>query len=241
MNIAKQIEVKIKDFPLGATFGYSELDIPVEKFSTAAKAIERLLKKGVIKKLAKGTFYKPELTVFGELKPDENTIIKPYLYENNKRIAYITGNLLYNQLGLTTQIPNQIKIASSTKRIYINKGLVKAKPVKSYVEVTEENYYILGLLDALKDFNTIPDLNNTEATKRIIFLIGELEEKQLQNLIKYALKYPPRVRALLGAILEFLKIKEQYQVLKDSLNPLTDYNYYIQVKDLPTIKKWNIK
>ena len=102
MNITKQIEAKIKDFPLGTTFGYNELDIPNEKFTTAAKAIERLLKKGVIKKIAKGTFYKPEQTVFGELKPDEKEMIKPYLFKNGKRIAYVTGNLLYNQLGLTT-------------------------------------------------------------------------------------------------------------------------------------------
>lgn len=241
MNITKQIEARIKNFPLGTTFGYKDLNIPSEKFTTAAKAMERLLKKGVIKKLAKGTFYKPKQTIFGELKPDERTIIKPYLFKNDKRIAYITGTSLYNQLGLTTQVPNQIKIASLKKRIYINKGNVKAKPVKSYVEVSDNNFYLLGLLDALKDFNKIPDLNSSEAIKSLTNLIMELEDKELQNLIKYALKYPPRARAFLGALLENMNSNENYGILKKTLNPLTGYSFRIKENDLPTIKNWNIR
>ena len=59
--------------------------------------------------------YAPNLfPIIGALKYDA------YLFENKNRIAYITGTLLYNQLGLTTQIPAVIKIASQ-KRIYINK------------------------------------------------------------------------------------------------------------------------
>ncbi len=241
MNITKQIENRIKKIPRGTTFGYSELNIPIEKYTTAAKAIERLLKKGIIKKLAKGTFYKPEQTIFGELKPDERAIIKPYLFKNGQRIAYITGISLYNQLGLTTQVPNQIKIASLKKRIYINKGNVKAKPVKSYIDVTNTNFYLLGLLDALKDFNKIPDLNSSESVKRLTNLIVELENKELQKLIKYALKYPPRTRAFLGALLENINGNENYGILKKTLNPLTEYTFRIKENDLPTIKNWNIR
>jgi Family of unknown function (DUF6088) len=240
MNITKQIEAKIKGFPLGTTFGYNELNIPNEKFTTAAKAIERLLKKGVIKKLAKGTFYKPEQTVFGELKPDEKEMIKPYLFKNGKRIAYVTGTLLYNQLGLTTQVPSTIKIASLTKRIYVNKGTIKAKPVKSYVEVTESNYYLLGLLDAIKDLNKIPNLNYSNAIKRLIELLAELKKPEVKNLVNFALKYPPRVRALLGALLEETS-NQNLEVLKQSLNPITVYKLGISDATLSTLKNWNIK
>lgn len=239
MSITAQIKDEIKNIPIGKTFGYKDLNVSSKKITTAAKVIERLIKKGVIKKIAKGTFYKPEITVFGELKPSENEIIKPYLFEKGKRIAYITAELLYNQLGLTTQIPATIKIAS-LKRIYINKGAIKAKPVKSYVEVTDENFYILGLLDAIKDFKKIPDLDTNNALKRLGYLIENLEIKQLDLLMKLALKYPPRARALLGAIAQNLEINLDLTILKNSLNPLSEYKLGISKKELPTSTNWNI-
>ncbi|MGQ1910809.1 hypothetical protein ACT3CE_13605 [Marinifilum sp. RC60d5] len=72
--------------------------------------MERLQKRGLIKKVSKGTFYKPKKSLFGELKPDEQELLKPYLFEKEKRIAYITGNYLYNQLGFTTQLTGILKI-----------------------------------------------------------------------------------------------------------------------------------
>lgn len=239
MSITAQIKDTIKNIPIGKTFGYKDLNIASKKITTAAKVIERLIKKGVIKKIAKGTFYKPEITVFGELKPSENEIIEPYLFENGKRIAYITAELLYNQLGLTTQIPATIKIAS-LKRIYINKGAIKAKPVKSYVAVTDENFYILGLLDAIKDFKKIPDLDTNSVIKRLGYLMEELEIKQVELLMQLALKYPPRARALLGAIAQNLEINIDLTKLMNSLNPLSEYKLGISKKELPTITNWNI-
>jgi hypothetical protein len=241
MNIAQKIKDDIQRFKLGSTFGYGDFNVPADKLTTAAKAVERLLKKGVIKKLSKGTFYKPKQTSFGDLTPSNNDVIKPYLFDNNKRIAYITGQYLYNNLGLTTQIPSTIKIASLSKRITINKGAVKAKPAKSYVEVTDGNYYLLGLLDALKDFNNISDLNSDLAIKRMIYLIQLLDQKQLKNILKYAYKYPPRVRAVLGAILEYIQVEVLLDKLKLSLNPLSNFHFVIKDENLPTMKNWNIK
>ncbi len=88
--------------PEGTTFRYQELDIPVENYNAAAKALERYIRQELIKRVSTGVFYKPVKSVFGTLKPKEEELIKPYLFKNGKRIAYITGNSLYNRLGLTT-------------------------------------------------------------------------------------------------------------------------------------------
>ncbi len=61
-------------------------------------------KKEKIKRLSKGIFYKPEQSVFGELKPSDVEVINTYLFQNGKRIAYLTGTYLYNQMNLTTQV-----------------------------------------------------------------------------------------------------------------------------------------
>src|SRR5690606_28656170 len=113
--------------PEGTTFKYQQLGITATEYSAAAKALERLIEKDLIKRITTGVFYKPKKSIFGELRPSETEIIKPYLYERGKRIAYITGTALYNNMGLTTQVPKNVKVASRCKRIYINSGIIKAK------------------------------------------------------------------------------------------------------------------
>jgi len=241
MKISEYIAEQIKRIPKDTTFGYEQLKIDKVQYVTAAKALERLQKKGLIKKISKGIFYKPKMTVFGELKPGDQEILRPYLFKDGKRIAYITGAALYNQLGLTTQMAFRIKIASRQKRIYVNRGTIKATPVKSYADVTDSNYELLGFLDALKDIKIIPDCNPNTAVSILEGKIKKMKEEEIREIIQYALLYPPRVRALLGAILEQLNRKKEIKKLKDSLNPLSQFKLGVKEKILSTAAAWNIK
>lgn len=239
MGVAQKIRNRIDKFEDGETFTYAQLSIASKDYIAAAKAIERMIDRELIKRVSTGIFYKPKKTIFGELKPNEEEQLKPYLFEDGKRIAYVTGILLYNQLGLTTQVPSRIKIASRDKRISISRGALKASPVKSYVDVTDKNYYVLGLLDALKDFNKILDINKNSGIKRLTQLLKELDTKEIALLVKSALAYPPRARAFLGALLEALDLTDNTIPLKESLNPLSSYRFEIE-EFLPTAKNWNI-
>ena len=242
MPLATDIRMRIKNLPEGKTFGYNNLRIAREDYTTAAKALERLQKQGVIKKVSKGVFYKPEQTVFGELKPDYSELLRSYLFENGKRIAYETGTSLYNRMGLTTQLAFRIKIASRGKRININRGTLKADAVKSYAEVTDSNYETLGILDAFKDMKLIPDCSETQAVSRLSAIVKKLNDKQIASLIKYALLYPPRVRALVGAILENNGSKLRgLENLKASINPLTTIKLGLKETELPNKSKWYIE
>jgi len=241
MKIAEKISQQIKCIPEDSTFGYEQLNIGKEEYVTAAKALERLQKKGIIKKVSKGIFYKPKSTVFGLLKPNEQELLKPYLFQDGRRIAYITGNYLYNQLGLTTQLSKHLTIACRSKRIYINTATIKATPVKSYAEVTDDNYQLLGFLDAIKDLKTIPDAVIESALTIFSSRIQKLEMQKITELIEYALLYPPRVRALLGALLEQTYPNYNLSLLKDSLNPLTKFELGISHKYLKTSLNWNIR
>lgn len=241
MNISKQISQQINQFPEDILFGYKELNINQQDYITAAKVLERMQKKGVIKKISKGKFFKPKMTIFGEKKPSEEQILKLYLYNEGKRVAYITGTYLYNQLGLTTQIPSTIRIASRDKSITIKTLSVKASPAKSYVDVTEENYQILGFLDAIKDLKQIPDVDITLAVRIFQTRIKQLSKQQTQDMAEYALAYPARVRALIGAILEAMCIKTSIELLRKSLNPLSSYKLGISNNILSTAPNWNIQ
>lgn len=240
MTISKKIEDKVKNLPIGTTFTYQTLSVKAEEYAATAKALERLIKKDLIKRVSTGVFYKPKQTIFGELMPREEELLKNYLFDNDKRIAYITGLSLYNKLGLTTQVPKTIKIASRDKRIFASIGNIKGKPVKSYIDVSDKNYYILEILDALKDFKQIPDMDKKSGLLLLADRIKKWDKKDKTLLIKYALKYPPRVRAILGAILENFITTEDVKPLKESLNPLSQYEYNITETLLPNAKNWNI-
>ena len=168
--------------------------------------------------------------MFGTLKPNEEELPKTYLFDNGKKIADITGLSLYNRMGLTTQVPKTIKIASRDKRIYASVGTLRGKPVKSYIDVTDKNYNLLEILDAIKDFNLIPDLNAESGILILTERLKSLTDKEINQIIQFALKYPPRVRALIGSILELMNNKLNLSQLKSSLNPLSEFEYKISTK-----------
>jgi hypothetical protein len=240
MKVAEKIEKRIIKMPEGATFKYQQFDIAPNEYTAAAKAIERLIRRGIINRASTGVFYKPKQTVFGSLKPKEEELLKPYLFENNKRIAYITGVSLYNKMGLTTQVPRNIQVASRSKRITIKIGSMQVRSIKSYVDVTDDNYPILELLDVLRDFKKIPDSDKSQTVRFLIRSMKDLTEKQKNDLLKIALKYPPRVRALTGALLAEIKSKQSLSELKKSINPLSTFEFGIAQKQLSTIQDWNI-
>lgn len=240
MKVTEKIEHKINRMQKGTTFKYPQLGIDQSEFSAAAKAIERLIKKGIIRRVSTGVFYKPKQSAFGELRPREDELLKPHLIEAGKRIAYITGGSLYNRMGLTTQVPKTIKVASKIKRVTTKIGKTQVKPVKSYVDVTNENYHLLEILDALKDFKSIPDLDQKSAITLLKNKICKLTKSDLSKMVRYAIKYPPRVKALLGAILELSKNQSSIESLKANLNPLTTYKLGLKEGTLPTAAKWNI-
>ncbi|WP_026810523.1 DUF6088 family protein [Arenibacter latericius] len=240
MNVTEKIERKISKMKEGTTFKYQQLGIDRSEYSAATKAIERLIRKGLIKRATTGVFYKPKQSVFGELRPREEELLKPYLFEDGKQIAYITGGSLYNRMGLTTQVPKTIKVASKVKRVTTKIGKTQVKPVKSYVDVSNDNYYLLEILDALKDFRTIPDLDKKSAITLLKNKISKLSKNDLSKIIRYALKYPPRATAFLGAILELLKKDNELESLRANLNPLTSYKLGIKKELLPTAPEWKI-
>ncbi len=135
-----------------------------------------------------------------------------------------------------------IKIASRGKRININRGSLKADAVKSYTEVSESNYEVLGLLDAFKDIKNIPDTSVAQSVRRLRAILKTLDKKQTETLIKYALLYPARVRALVGAILQNIDYTSKaLDNLKQSLNPLSTIKLGLKESDLPTKNNWYIK
>jgi len=69
--------------------------------------------------------------------------------------------------------------------------------------------------------------------------VNDLSEKEKSQIIKYALKYPPRVRALLGALLSDVGYAQNVIELRKSLNPLTVYKFGIKREWLSSAPMWS--
>lgn len=241
MKVTDKITAKINRIDTGDVFGYDTLGLTPNEIIAGAKALSRLVDKGVIKRARKGFYYKPKVTVFGEQKPREDVLLSLYLFEKNKQVAYITGTKLYNRLGLTTQVPSSIRVASLDKQIKGKAGNIVIKPAKSYVKVTADTVKYLELLDVIKDLNTIPDLQKSDGLVYLKKVIYNFEATEIKKLITYGVAYPPKVRALLGALLEAMNVNTtNLSLLKKSINPSSSYEYGITSKMLSTANSWNI-
>jgi hypothetical protein len=65
MTGSKKIDQRIQQLQDGITFDYQALLLEREEYAAVTKALERLIKKEIIKRVSSGIFYKPKQTVFG--------------------------------------------------------------------------------------------------------------------------------------------------------------------------------
>jgi predicted transcriptional regulator of viral defense system len=241
MKVTDKIMVKINRIDTGEVFGYDKLGITSDEVIAASKALSRLVEKGAIKRAKKGFYYKPKVTIFGEAKPREEVLLSLYLFDKKRQVAYVTGTRLYNRLGLTTQVPNSVRVACYDRQVKGKVGNMLVKPAKSYVKVTGDNIPYLEILDIIKDLNSIPDLQKSDGLIYLKKVIFNFNTNEIKKLVSYGSAYPPKARALLGALLEAMNTNVAiYEVLKKSINPSSSYEYGINSKLLSTANSWNI-
>ena len=241
MSVMKIVTKKINQLPSGTlvTFGdFHPLD--VNSSQALSKALSRLAKEGEIKRLSKGRYYKPKRNRFGEGQPGEAAIIESYTKNKGKIFAYKTGLAAYYEMGLTTQIPNEIVLATTQSRRKLTPiKSVRIRTVKASVKPESWNIKLLQLLDAIRDFKRITATTPDESIRRLIVLLAKLQKEDLENLIDLSENYSAATRAALGAMLDYLGINTD--TIKKSLNSITKYNLGISYKVLPNKKYWNIR
>ena len=237
MSIARITRTYIDNIEAVKLFTYD--DIPSDNKATVAIELSRLYKKGIIKKVSKGKFYKPKKRLFGEVEPSSADKISSYL-NSTSGVNYETGLNSFRQLGLTTQIASTTTIATNKPYRKVEIDNIKLKFVQKRVDVAEEDILLVQILDALKDIKKIPA---TTPENAFIYLKTIIQKESYQNQLKladYAMKYTPRTRALVGAILKEIGLREKAYLLKETLNQLTKYKIGISSDALPSKKYWNI-
>jgi hypothetical protein len=237
MSISKTVAKKIDRKSTGELITFDEFSA-LKNFNAVALTLGRLSKSGKIERLSKGVYYKPTITKYGSLKPNENEILKMLLFKKNK--AYISGAAAFNKLGLTTQVPNVIEIRGNNSSRLMKIGKLRIKFKKSDIEFKPDDVQILQLIDSLQEIRKISDTNVKTVYTEIGSRILGLTENKIKRLVLFAKKRKPQVRALVGSILE-KNYPDIAESLLKTLNPLTTYKLGVDESVVPNKKKWNIK
>ncbi len=179
------------------------------------KAYSDLVKEGNLKRARRGFYYRSKKTVLGETSYSDIQLALSKV-KNKCDFYCISGLAGYNELGLTTQVPNKIVIACdcnlrSEEKI---KYIYRKKPVNG--GKTERI-----VLDAIIDIKTIPDTTIENIINQIKILIRN-NKVSLTSLVKSAFYETTRVKSVIGAIAqEFNFDNDLLNKLKNSLNPLS--------------------
>jgi len=240
MSGSLAIRQRIDQFKPGKLFGYSDLPLYKDEPAATVKAVDRLFKTGQIKRLSKGRFYKPKKGLFGDLKPSDSEILRSILYRGGQLRGYVTGIALYNQLGLTTQLPRTITVAVEGGSQEKDYGTLRAKLIRSRAPIKPRDIKLLQYLDVLKDISRIPDANSNDSMSTMAKRFSELTDREVNRIKRLTTQYyTPQVIALTGFLLEITK-KDISQSLRSRINPLTRFKLGLDVNQWPECKAWNI-
>ena len=209
---------------------------------TVAVNLSRLRKEGVVQQVTKGTYRLPLQSRFGPVPVSEQQVLQVLLQAPNKKLrGYPTGVAAFNLLGLTTQVAQEIQIATSRPGRPKKVGNVRVRFVRSRGEVKPEEVKLCQLLDALRQIKRLPDTSPAKALLRLREQVRQLLPANKTTLVRLAQEYNPATRALLGAILEELGENKLIPKLKSGLNPLTTYKLGLSEQALPNRAQWQIR
>ena len=238
MIVANRIRDKIDEFQAGYVFTLSDFGLDASCDLALAKMLSRMVASGEIKRVAKGKYYKPKQTAFGQLKPAYDELVKDFLEKDGEIIGYLSGPSAFSGMGLTTQISSNIIIGANKYRRPVVRAGYKVSFLLQENPITMENVELLRILDAIKLIREIPGTTPAEACAIIMELVKSLDERRSCEFEQLSLKYTSYVRAMVGAILE--NLGRSTDVVRRSINGVSSYKLPIPESVLPTKNNWNI-
>jgi len=218
-------------------------DIKGASPEAASKALSRLAQQGLIQRVRKGVYHIPKETLLGPSQPSPPAVMQKALGAK----ARPTGVTAANLLGLTTQMAAQPEFATYTTARPRGTERVRLR-LRPRARVAELDAKDAALLEVLRDRGCHGELGAEETYTRVwtILLEGEAPKPsarsvRLRRLRDAALMEPPRVRAILGALMESAGLPESlWGPLRGSLNRLTRFDFGL-FRDLPNARDWQAR
>jgi hypothetical protein len=176
-NIEIQILVKIKKAKRGSLF-FIEDFLRFGNSKAISKALERLVEKGEISRIARGIYTRMEKdSILGTVKPGTEAIAKAIAKRDKARIV-ATGILALNALGLSTQVPMNVVYLTDGAARKINLG----KRNILFKNASPKNLAAIGKISSLviQALKEIGKDNVSEIEKKMI--LEHLKKEEIYRL-----------------------------------------------------------
>ena len=212
--------------------------------TAASRALSRLAQAGTIQRVRKGLYYVPKETLLGKSRPSEPAVAQRVLARKSRP----TGATAANLLGMSTQMAARPEFAADTTAPPQGTGSarLRLRPRQRAVDLEARD---AALLEFIRDRGQYGELSEEETYARVgaILRDGFRSSKfrpypaRLRRLRDAALAEPPRVRAMLGALMQHAELPETlWKPLRDSLNPLSRFDFGL-FRRLPNAEEWQAK
>ncbi len=186
MSIDDKVEQKVKNSQEGSIL-LSEDFHNLGNAGAVKIALHRLVKKGQLKRLARGIFVKPKYSeLVGEVIPTTEEVAKAIAKRDKARIMP-TGSFAMNILGLSTQVPlNLVYLTDgSPRKITIGKRTILFK------KTTPKNLSLKGGISRLV-VQALKEIGQDKATEVELRKIQELLKKEDHKTLKHDITMAPQ-------------------------------------------------
>jgi len=183
ISLDDKVVAKIKKAKRGSLF-FTEDFLTFGSAKAVSKALERLVEKGMISRVARGIYARLEIDpLIGELKPSTEAIAGAISKRAKARIVP-TGALALNALGLSTQVPMNVVYLTDGAARRIDLGKRKILFKKS----APKNLSAIGKISGLV-IQALKEIGKEKVTESEIQIIL----KRLENEDPYRLEHDIRL------------------------------------------------
>jgi hypothetical protein len=184
LTIENKILNKIKKAGRGSLFFTNDF-IAYGNSKAVSKALERLVDKGEIKRVARGIYTRPKISkLIGEVMPSKEDVAKAIAKRDKARIIPI-GSYALNVLGLSTQVPmNAVFLTDgAARKIQLDYGMITFK------RATPKNLATIGKISGLA-IQALKEIGKGKVEEweenKIIQILKKEDESKLKHDIKMA-------------------------------------------------------
>lgn len=159
------------------------------------KTVERMTREGVLARVSKGIYAKPQAT----RKQIENGVLNFYFGENNDAGMYI-GLKMYNKYSLTDVTDNK-SVLYSNRTGQDKKVICDVTIYRCPVELTYDHAKIIEFLEVLENYKSIPKLDSRQF-ERFLGKMAKMYDDQSARQVLDVMKYRKSTIAFLKSVLD---------------------------------------
>ncbi len=181
------------------------------------KAIDRLHRAGELCRLSKGVYYIPRVGKYGIVPLSEREIVSAFTENDN---GMEIGYMLYNALGLTTQISKTIRVLSCALE-WDTRTMGNVVVQRRKLTFTEPVRNMVGAMEVFQNFGQIQDIDHGIFLRFAESFSNQYSDEVFEEVYR-AIKYPKATIAFAENVLQHYGAKNG---LSRHLSSLSSYKY----------------